>query len=255
VTPISKDRGRPRLSIQLAIQFLTFCLVLFAARGVWGQANAGVTGTVTDASGAVITDASVTVTNEATSVSSRTTTSSSGTYSVTGLIPGAYTITVEKTGFKKSINNHVNVEVTVTATINVALSNGAVTDTVEVEAQQITLNTTQPQIGSTVEPVVVKALPTQVSGRGRQIDTLQFLAPGTTGNTFSHRISGGVDFEQEILYNGVPAPQPETEGYTVNFNPPFEMVQEFRVERSTFSAQYGLGQGALTYQMASGTNR
>ena len=85
--------------------------------------------------------------------------------------------------------------------------------------------------------------------------TLQLLAPGTTGDTFSHRISGGVDFEQEILYNGVPAPQPETEGYTVNFNPPYEMVQEFRVERSTFSAQYGLGQGALTYQMASGTNR
>ena len=84
---------------------------------------------------------------------------------------------------------------------------------------------------------------------------LQFLAPGTTGTTFSHRISGGVDFEQEIVYNGVPAPQPETEGYTTNFNPPFEMVSEFRVERSTFSAQFGLGQGALTYQMASGTNR
>jgi hypothetical protein len=162
---------------------------------------------------------------------------------------------VEKSGFKKSVQNHVNVEVTVTATINVELSNGAVTDTVEVEANQITLNTTQPQIGSTVEPVVVKALPAQVSGRGRQIDSLQFLAPGTTGSAFSHRISGGVDFEQEILYNGIPAPQPETEGYTTNFNPPYEMVSEFRVERSTFSAQYGLGQGALTYQMASGTNR
>ena len=96
-----------------------------------------------------------------------------------------------------------------------------------------------------------KRCPTEVRGRGRQIDGLQFLAPGTTGSTFSHRISGGVDFEQEILYNGIPAPQPETEGYTTNFNPPFEMVQEFRVERSTFSAQFGLGQGALTYQMAS----
>jgi hypothetical protein len=255
VTPISKDRGRPRLSTQLAIQFLTLCLVLFVARGAWAQANAGVTGTVTDSSGAVVPDAAVTVTNEGTSVSNKATTSSSGTYSVTGLNPGSYTITVEKAGFKKSINNHVNVEVTVTATINVALSNGAVTDTVEVEAQQIALNTTSPQIGSTIEPIVVKSLPTEVSGRGRQIDQLQFLAPGTTGDTFSHRIGGGVDFEQEILYNGIPAPQPETEGYTTNFNPPYEMVQEFRVERSTFAAQFGLGQGALTYQMASGTNR
>jgi Carboxypeptidase regulatory-like domain len=255
VTPISKDRGRPRLSTQLAIQFLTLCLVLFAAHGAWGQANAGVTGTVFDSSGAVVPDASVTITNEGTSVSNKTGTTGSGTYAFTGLTPGSYTVTVEKTGFKKSVQNHVNVEVTVTSTINVSLSNGAVTDTVQVEAESIALNTTSPQMGSTIEPIVVKSLPVEVSGRGRQVDALQFLAPGTTGDTFSHRIGGGVDFEQEILYNGVPAPQPETEGYTTNFNPPYEMVSEFRVERSTFSAQFGLGQGALTYQMASGTNK
>ena len=92
-------------------------------------------------------------------------------------------------------------------------------------------------------------------GRGRQIDQLQFPAPGTTGSTFSHRVSGGVDFEQEIIYNGIPVPQSETEGYTTNYNPPFDLVQEYKVERSTFSAQFGLGQGALTYQMRSGTNR
>jgi hypothetical protein len=231
------------------------CLVLFAARGAWAQANAGLTGTVTDASGAVIPDANVTIVNEGTSVSSKTVTTGAGTYVFTGLTPGAYTVTVEKPGFKKSVQNHVNIEVTVTPTINFSMTNGAVSDTVEVNANAISLNTTQPQIGSTIEPTVVASLPTAVGGRGRQVDSLQLLAPGTTGSTFSHRISGGVDFEQEILYNGVPAPQPETEGYTTNFNPPFEMVQEFRVERSTFAAQFGLGQGALTYQMASGTNR
>jgi hypothetical protein len=255
VTPNTQDRGRPRLSIRFAIQLLTLCFVLFAVRGAWAQANAGITGTVTDASGAVIPDANVTITNESTSISTTAVTTGSGTYAVTGLTPGAYTVTVEKTGFKKSVQNHVNVEVTVNATVPITLTTGAATETVQVDAQAITLNTTQPQIGSTIEPTVVKSLPTAVGGRGRQVDQLQLLAPGTTGSTFSHRISGGVDFEQEILYNGVPAPQPETEGYTTNFNPPFEMVQEFRVERSTFSAQYGLGQGALTYQMASGTNR
>jgi hypothetical protein len=122
-------------------------------------------------------------------------------------------------------------------------------------ANAIALNTTQPQIGSTIEPEVVASLPVEVAGRGRQIDSLQFLAPGVSGSTFSHRISGGVDFEQEIIYNGVPFPQPETEGFTTLVNPPFELVSEFRVERSTFAAQFGLGQGALTYQMASGTNK
>ena len=165
-----------------------------------------------------------------------------------------YSITVEATGFKKEVQNSVNVEVSTNSTVNISLATGATSETVEVTADPIALNTTQPQLGSTVEPAVVAALPNEVSGRGRQIDALQFLAPGTTGNTFSHRISGGVDFEEEIVYNGIPAPQPETEGYTTNFNPPYEMVQEFRVERSTFSAQFGLGMGALTYQMASGTN-
>jgi len=140
------------------------------------------------------------------------------------------------------------------ATINATLQLGSTTETVSVTANPVALNTTQPQIGTTLEHAVVTSLPFEVAGRGRQIDQVQFLAPGVTGDTFSHRVDGGVDFEQEILYNGIPAPQPETEGYTTNFNPPFEMVQEVKVERTTFAAQYGFGQGALSYQMASGTN-
>ena len=229
-------------------------LALFVPRIVLGQASAGITGTITDSSGAVVANANVTVTNQGTSVVDHTTSSSAGTYSFKGLPPGKYNLTVEATGFKKGEQDGVTVEVSTTPTINITLATGATSETVQVTADQVSLNTTQPEMGSTIEPVVVQALPNEVSGRGRQVDSLQFLAPGTTGNTFSHRVSGGVDFEQEIVYNGVPAPQPETEGYTTNFNPPFELVQEYRVERSTFSAQYGLGQGALTYQTASGTN-
>jgi hypothetical protein len=233
----------------------TLFFALSSANVAFAQANAGITGTVTDPSGAVVPNAAVTVTNTATGVQSHTTTSSAGTYAVTGLTPGVYSVTIEAAGFKKSVQDGINIEVTVTSTVNATLTTGQASETVEVTADAIALNTTQPQLGSTIEPAVVAALPVEVNGRGRQIDGLQFLAPGTTGSAFSHRIGGGVDFEEEILYNGIPAPQPETEGYTTNFNPPYEMVQEFRVERSTFSAQYGLGQGALTYQMASGTNR
>jgi len=243
-------RSAPKAGLLLVVLSLS----LFTTRCAFSQANAGITGTVTDSSGAVVSGASVDITNEGTSVVSKTETSSAGTYAVTGLNPGKYTVAIEASGFKKNVQNQVTVEVSTTATINVTLTPGATSESVEVTASGVALNTTQPQLGSTVEPIVVASLPNEVSGRGRQIDQLQFLAPGTTGSTFSHRISGGVDFEQEIVYNGIPAPQPETEGYTTNFNPPFEMVQEFRVERSTFSAQFGLGQGALTYQMASGTN-
>jgi hypothetical protein len=195
------------------------------------------------------------ITNEGTGVSARTTTSSAGTYSFKGLTPGKYTLAVEARGFKKAVQQSINIEVSTTSTIDFALSAGAANETVQVTADQAALNTTQPELGSTIEPIVVESLPAEVSGRGRQIDALQFLAPGTTGSTFSHRVSGGVDFEQEIVYNGIPAPQPETEGYTTNFNPPYDLVEESKVERSTFSAQFGLGQGALSYQMKSGTNQ
>jgi Carboxypeptidase regulatory-like domain len=242
-------------SIAYALASTLAFFVLSAPQKASAQASAGITGTVTDASGAVVADAKVTITNEGTSATDRTTTSSVGTYAFRGLTPAKYTVAVDARGFKKAIKQSINVEVSTTATIDFTLSAGAATETVQVTADSIALNTTQPELGSTIEPVVVEALPSEVSGRGRQIDSLQFLAPGTTGSTFSHRISGGVDFEEEIVYNGIPAPQPETEGYTTNFNPPYDLVEESKVERSTFSAQFGLGQGALTYQMKSGTNQ
>ncbi|HTW80436.1 MAG TPA: carboxypeptidase regulatory-like domain-containing protein, partial [Terracidiphilus sp.] len=229
--------------------------MLLAPRTVSAQASAGITGTVTDTSGAVIRGAQVTITNEGTGVSVHTVTESAGTYSFKGILPATYTVSVDAPGFKKALKNGVNVEVSTNSTVDFTLSAGAASETVQVSANAIALNTTQPELGSTIEPVVVDALPTEVSGRGRQVDELQFLAPGTTGSTFSHRVSGGVDFEEEIVYNGIPAPQPETEGYSTNFNPPFDLVEESKVERSTFSAQFGLGQGAITYQMKSGTNQ
>jgi len=229
-------------------------LISLTPGAAFGQASAGITGTITDPSGAVVPNAKVTITNEQTSVATNTISSSAGTYSFRGLLPGKYTLQVDAAGFKKDVKKGVTIEVSTTATVDFLLTTGGASETVQVTSDEIALNTTAPEIGSTIEPVVVAALPNEVSGRGRQIDQLQFMAPGTTGDTFSHRVSGGVDFEQEIVYNGIPAPQPETEGYTTNFNPPFELVQEYRVERSTFSAQFGLGQGALTYQMKSGGN-
>ncbi len=253
--PPFQKTDRLRLPVRICqIVLATFCLLLFTTQNASGQASAGITGTVTDSSGAVVTGAQVTITNVATSVATKSVTTSSGTYAVRGLNPGKYSISIEAPGFKKDVKEQT-IEVSTVATVDFSLSLGKSNETIEVTSSQIALNTTQPELGSTIEPEVVAALPEEVSGRGRQIDALQFLAPGTTGSTFSHRVSGGVDFEEEIVYNGIPIPQSETEGYTTNYDPPFDMVEEFRVERTTFSAQYGLGQGALTYNMKSGGNK
>ncbi len=109
--------------------FIT-CLALFAPRFVEAQASAGITGTVTDPSGAVVTNAQVTATNVSTSAASHTVSSSAGTYSFKGLTPGKYTVTVEASGFKKAVQSDVTVEVSTTATIDFTVSTGAATETV-----------------------------------------------------------------------------------------------------------------------------
>ncbi len=227
------------------------------ARGsyVQAQASSGITGTVTDNGGAIVPGANVTIVNKGTQQTVNTVTSSVGQYTSIGLLPGRYTVTVTFPGFAKSVKNEVNIEVSSQSTVDFVLNAGGAETVVQVTAPLISLNTTVPELGTTIEPEVVRALPVAIgSGRGRAIDTLQLLAPGVTGDNFSHRVNGGVDLETEILYNGIPAPQSETQGFSSNFNPPFELISEFRVERSTFSAKYGLAQGAVTYQTASGTN-
>jgi hypothetical protein len=239
--------------------WFTLCvLVLAMSATLYGQALSGVTGVVTDASGAVVPNAKVTITNTATQVASHSITSSSGTYTVTDLIPGTYTVQVELAGFQTSVHNGVLVEVGRNSSVDVSLQTGNVQQSVEVVENAITLNTTQPEVGTTIENAVVQALPVELDagdGRGRQIDQFVFLAPGVTGGTFSKRLNGGVDFESEVVFNGIPMAQSETQGFQTIWNPPFEQVNEFEVKTSSFGAQYGLAQGVVTFQTASGTNQ
>ena len=236
-------------------------LGLVTSAPMQAQTLAGVNGTVTDSTGAVIPDATVTATNNATAVSKQAHTSSTGSYVITDLIPGVYTIKVEREGFKTFVSNAVTVEAGTKATANATLQAGSFSESVEVTAPSISLQTEEPQLGTTIEMKQVQELPFELGGglggvgaRGRQIDQYIFLAPGVSGGAFSHRIDGGVDFQNEVVFNGIPAVQSETQGFQSNINPPFEMVNEFRVLTNTFSAQYGLAQGVAYYQFASGTN-
>jgi hypothetical protein len=220
-----------------------------------GQALQGINGTVTDATGATVPNATVTATNDETSVSKTSVTSSAGTYQFNDLIPGTYTVKVEAPGFERSIHSGVGVSVARIATVNATLQPGRTEQTVNVTENVIAIDTTQPALGTTLENKVVQELPNQISGgRGRQIDQFIFLAPGVTGSTFSHRINGGVDFESEVVFNGIPMAQSETQGFQTIWNPPFELVNQYDVLRSSFSAQYGLAQGVVTYNTKSGTN-
>src|SRR5207248_8885481 len=151
------------------------------------------------------------VTNVDTNVSKTTVTTSAGTYLIIDLIPGTYSVKVEKAGFKTFVSTSVTVVGGATSTVNATLQPGTVTETVEVTAPAIALQTEQPEIGTTISQKLTEELPQIISGDFRQIDSFIFLTPGVTGNGFSHRINGGVDQQTEVMFNGVPEAFSETE--------------------------------------------
>ncbi len=113
------DKRSPFFGRVVQLIVAVVCLFLLAPVAARAQANAGVTGTVTDSSGAVIPDVKVTITNVGTTTASHLVTSSAGTYAINGLNPGKYTITAEATGFKKAVHNDVTIDVSVTSTIDI----------------------------------------------------------------------------------------------------------------------------------------
>ena len=230
------------------------CSFLLLPSHAGAQALSGINGTVTDASGAAVAGAKVTVTNVDTNVSKTAVTTSAGTYYITDLIAGTYTVKVEMTGFKTFVQRGVAVVGGATSTANATLQPGEIAQSVEVVAPSVALQTEQPQVGTTVNETLTESLPQIISGNNRQIDNFIFLTPGVTGGGFSHRINGGVDQQTEIMFNGVPEAFSETQGFLFWNQPPYDSIKDVDVLSGTFSAQYGLGQGVEQYTTKSGTN-
>ena len=162
---------RIRVYAKAALLPVLLCLVLqLRVAPVHGQTQSGINGTVTDPSQAVISQAKITVTNTSTGVVSQTATSTAGTFTVIGLIPGDYSVVVDATGFRKSVTSAV-VEISKMTTVNLTLQPGAATETVNVTGSTIRLDTTSPEVGTTLEPELVNVAPIEIQGLARQIDS------------------------------------------------------------------------------------
>jgi Carboxypeptidase regulatory-like domain/TonB-dependent Receptor Plug Domain len=246
--PISRHASWPICVLAVALA------VLLLPANLHAQAVSRINGEVTDQAGAMVPEAKVTVTNVDTNVSQTSTTTSAGTYLVIDLIPGTYSVKIEKTGFKTFVSKNVAVVGGATSTVNASLDPGTVTETVEVIAPAVALQTEQPEIGTTINETLTADLPQLISGNNRQIDQYIFLTPGVTGSGFSHRINGGTDQQTEVMFNGVPEAFSETAGFTFWNQPPYDSIKDVDVLSGTFSAQYGLGQGVEQYRTKSGTN-
>src|SRR5262249_25365029 len=143
------------------------------------QEAATITGEVRDANGSVVPKATITVTNVETNVSKKSETNDQGLYTVPGLKPGQYSITVEKTGFKKVVRSGVTLQVNQVAHLDVVMQVGELNTVVEI-IEATTLLETQPSSrGSVIDQKKIVDLPLN----GRDYNQLALLSPGVLPGT------------------------------------------------------------------------
>ena len=241
-----------RLAIWMWV--LLFAIAGPAFQRVHAQTT-GLTGTVTDPSGASVVGANVAFKNEATGTTAQFVTASDGVYSAL-VDTGTWDITVVAKGFQKFEATHVSIEVGAMPTFNIRLTVGSTSETVQVTSEgALELDTTNPQLDSILPSVEVTDLPLLINGYMRQITSFATLAPGVRAGSYGTvTVEGGAPSQINSsgnYYNGL---QIDTAS-NANSNPPYEMVDQFRVIRNLFSARYGMVQGAVDYGMREGTNK
>ena len=140
---------------------LALMLLLVATGRVFGQAGATGTiqGTITDSSGAALPGVDVTVTNTGTNISFKTVTNSAGDYNAPQLNPGTYIITASAPGFQKAITKPFVLTVDQQARVPIAMKPGAVTETMEITAQAVELDTDTAALSQEMSGEQVAALP------------------------------------------------------------------------------------------------
>jgi Carboxypeptidase regulatory-like domain/TonB dependent receptor-like, beta-barrel len=227
------------------------------------QDAATVLGEVTDASGGLVPGATVTVTNVATGISLTTTTNERGLYSLPGLRPGDYTVTIELQGFTKFIRAGITLQVAQVLRLDAALQTGNVTETVQVESAASLLQTDVSSRGSVIDERKIVNLPLN----GRDYNQLALLSPGVLPGTprlasvnFKGvlNVNGNRTFNNVFLLDGV-----DNISYSNSFRgenvqlvqPSIEALQEFKIQTNAYSAEYGRSSGAVVNAVIkSGTN-
>lgn len=231
---------------------LAGCAALTFGLGVQAQSVTGrISGAVKDSSNAIVPGAHVTVTNEATQLARNAVTDDEGFYVVTNLPPGAYTVTVERSGFKKFLASGNVLVADGRATVDAVLEAGQVNEIVTVTAEAgETVNTTSGEIARVVDGQQAQNL----ALNGRNFLQLATLIPGaplldfdaiaqTTGGGGNISINGNRNDSNNLTVDG---------GFNLlkaNNNAPgnnvgVDFIQEVKIQTSNFSAEHGRQSGA-----------
>ncbi len=222
-------------------------------------ATSTLVGNVADTSGAAVSGANVTIENVGTNLSQATVTSGSGTYNVPSLKPGNYRVIVTAPGFDTQVVNAVVLAVGQESRVNVSLHPGKVSQTLNVNAQAVNLDTENAAIGQIITQKQVVDLPLN----GRNFTQLLLLNSGAVQNTGEQ----GVYRANEGNALSIQGARPSSNQYFldgININesyyqvpaiiPSIDALQEFQEQTKGYSAAYGGGANQINLSTKSGTN-
>src|SRR5580704_18104782 len=249
-------------SSQRGLFQIFFVLTLILPAMLFAQGYFGtVSGVLTDPSGAVIQGAKVTLLDEQKGYQFTATSDSDGRYLFASIPPGTYSVTAETQGFEKTVRTHIKLNVSENPAANLTMKIAGAAQTVEVQAQTSTIATEDAVTGQVIDRRLINDLPLI----DRNVTELTFLTPGVTDVDDQCHNCGSTNFASngsrgasaDILSDGASITNFEPNGGITQavYIPSPEAVEEFKVQQTNFSAEYGFsGASILNMVTRSGTN-
>jgi hypothetical protein len=249
--------------VRISFVFVVLLLAVVASREVRGQLLQGsITGNVTDTSNAAIPQARVEAREQKTNVTRETTTNTGGVFNLPTMPPGTYTVTVSAPSFQTKTINGVTVSPEEVTRRDVVLSVGQVSQTVEVQAEAVGLQSDRADIRDDVTSNLLENAPVPI-GRNYQMLflTLPGVSPPTNANSFTANASRGLTFVVnggDAGYNVTKVDGAGTFDMTANAEPQFvpalEAIENVSMSGNSFSAEQTATGGAVNISVKSGTN-
>jgi len=239
-------------------------LCFLAGSLLFGQAStATITGTVTDPAGAVVSGASVEVTNAETGVVYPTVTTSAGTYRVSNLPVGSYSVSVTLSGFKKYNRTGISLSAAQVLGLDIPLEIGAATESVTVNAEASLLKTESGDVALNITLAQLDNLPvlgignanSGSSGVRNPFNAAQTVPGITYSPNFTMIVNGAPSNTAAYRLEGL-----DNTNHTVNYalqenQPSADAIQEVAIQTSNYAAEFGqAGGGLFNITMKSGTN-
>jgi Carboxypeptidase regulatory-like domain/TonB dependent receptor-like, beta-barrel len=247
------------MSARITFFISPFILLFFTLGTMSGQTTRGtILGSVTDQAGAVVSEANVTLTQIGTGFTRKVVTNADGNYIVPSLLPGKYRIQAEKEGFQTKVINEIELNVEARLQVDISLSVRGAEEKVEITSEAPLVESSSPSLGQVINNKAVEELPLN----GRNFLQLVLLSAGsaplgtrsdTAGfNRPSVNISGGRESSNQFTIDGVFNNAVHFGGLNLQLS--VDAIQEFKVQRNTFNAEFGQGTANVNVASKTGTN-